>query len=226
MKKTIALLLALLMCLTLFGCGGKDDKDNNDNEKFDPAEALIGKWTTEMDVEKIINLSQPDMGDNASQFMDVFKGITMKLNLEFKEDNKFVLSMDKDSAEQVSSQMTENLRKMLPGMLAAQFGIDESMLESVMASQGMSLDDMMDSMMKNMDMGEAFSENMEGAYRYEDGKLYLKADTDDEAGENEEVTMTVEISKKELKITDVKGNMEEGYDEEAIKSFLPLIFTK
>ena len=88
MKKLLALLLALSLTLALAGCGSK---------------SVAGTWRTTIYLEE-------RAGDKRSDLARVFRGVSVELVLELREDGGFTLSTDLGDA---GHELREKLRDYL-----------------------------------------------------------------------------------------------------------------
>lgn len=76
--RTSSAALAVLLSLGLVGCGGNAEK------------RLIGKW--ELDVDSVKDAAKSEAGDNPGAAIAMGMMDSMKVTLEFKEDNKMTAS--------------------------------------------------------------------------------------------------------------------------------------
>ena len=217
LMKLLSLVLVLALVLSLAACSGK-------------AASIVGKWSTTMDMDKLLESEsaadkddEEGMGALLEMFGGMFKGVSLKMNLELKEDGTYEMSSDEESVKAAAAAMKENMKTALPGILAGVYGCSEDELEAKLAENGSSLEEAMAQMGDMFDadsMAEEFGgdNNEKGTYTYEDGKLTLKSD---DAEENDSMVWVVELSATELKVTDIEGQEDDGY-----KAMLPLVFTK
>ena len=220
----LALILALALVLSLAACAGKA--------------SIVGTWKYTMDANQIMEASgamdeltsSEDSGMTEEQakavldtFKKIFDGVSMVMVLDLKEDNSYTMSMDEASAKAASETLSKRLPEMMPELLTAMFGGEEG-LNSFLEMAGMTMEQMSANFAEEFKADELVksmtSEASKGTYTYEEGKLVLTAE-----GEGEEpLTMTVELTAKELKVTAVDTKDED--DAKQYKAMLPMVFTK
>ena len=91
MKKTVSLILALMMCLSLCACGGNGD--TNTPAESQPAElkdSVLGTW------ERKFTTSE---GQNVKQIIEIYKGGT----------GKFLIYSDGESSYQASWEIKDDV---------------------------------------------------------------------------------------------------------------------
>lgn len=224
--KLMALVLALVLVFSLAACSKQA--------------GIAGAWKYTMDLKELTeksiaseaaNSADSGMTEEQIQAMGesmgkIFDGINMITVLELREDNSFTLSMDEASVKAAAETLSAKLPDLMPELLAAMFGQTVEELEESLKEWDMSLEDMTESMKDELS-ADSLLEDMEldtvtGTYRYEEGKLYLtpKAEEGEEA---QEITLTVELAAKELKITALDGEVE---DADMYKAILPIVFTR
>lgn len=185
MMKLLSLVLVLALVLSLAACSGTKTA------------TIVGKWSTTMDMEKMMEKAaeggEDDLGGMMEAFGSIFKGVVFKINLEFNEDGTFVMSTDEDSMKAAAELLVSNAKEAL-GELA----------------ESMDVSDLTNEFGGDM--------NEKGTYTYEDGKLTLKGEED---AENDAMVWVVELTATELKVTDIEGEEDDSY-----KAMLPLVFTK
>lgn len=74
MKKSLALLLALCLCLSLAACGGQ-------------TKSAAGTWNGKLDLKHLV-------GDGFGEILDHLKSTDVKVTLVLREDKGFQLTMD------------------------------------------------------------------------------------------------------------------------------------
>ena len=198
LARVLAIVLMLAMVIGAFaGCGKKTDE-----------ELIRGKWAATIEFEKAMEavLSESD----ADMFKDLdFSDISMDMNLEFKEDGTYAISVEKENAENAVKTMMERmvpaLKEAIRTALAEGSGVDASevtdeMMDSVLAYFGVdSWDAMAEVFMEQVDTDEMLKNiNQTGKYLIKDGKLYTSTDDKDPA---ETEGQTYELNGKTLKIT-------------------------
>ena len=223
-SRILAMAMALVMILCAFtGCGKSSQKQDES--------LIIGKWQTSVDLAGVMDeaLKDSDMTEEAEIFGDTdLSGITMLLNMEFKEDGTYTVSLDnasgEDAVKQMAQRMIPALKEYLRGVYASSTGADASAvtdeeLDLLLPQMGMeSWDDMGEMIMGEIDTDEMFAEaNSAGKYMLKDGKLYTTDSVDEEA------TVLSEASEYELSENSLKL-MSKGDD---VPSFLEeLNFTR
>ena len=223
-SRILAMAMALVMILCAFtGCGKSSQKQDES--------LIIGKWQTSVDLAGVMEdaLDDSDMTEEAQIFGDTdLSGITMLLNMEFKEDGTYTVSLDNASGEEAVKQMAQRmipaLKEYLRGVYASSTGADASAvtdeeLDLLLPQMGMeSWDDMSEMIMGEIDTYEMFSEaNAAGKYMLKDGKLYTTDSVDEEATVLSKAS-DYELSENSLKL------MSKGDD---VPSFLEeLTFTR
>ena len=223
MKKTtviriaaIAVLIAL-SAVMLTGCAKKDE------------EVILGKWQAAIDFGKYAGEDMAAMQEEIGEFD--LSGITMKLNLEFREDGTYTVAPDKDSAVKAVGEIAERIKpafiSMIKTMVAEMSGVDVSevtddQVNGLLALMQIgSVDEFVDQMKEDMDADEMVSTGTNtGKYCFKDGKLYFSDSEEDPADQGDAVKY--ELSAKELKL-----DADEGQDvPEGLEKLLPLVFVK
>lgn len=183
MKKTIALLLAMVMLTGLLaGCGGDD--------------ALVGTWEASIDVTDQLNqqFAAAGLGDYIK--LDSF---AMAVRFTFNEDGTYSCVVDEDGLGKALDTLKTTLRDGLTAYAqdavdeAAAAGAGEFTVDDVFAAAGTTLDEMMDQMFMDDEIKAAAAEQTaEGKYKAEDGKLYLSDAPDHIPDETMYQTYTIE----------------------------------
>lgn len=169
MKKTISLLLiAVMLCGMLAGCGSKE------------ADALVGTWKADVDMAEALGEYVGDLGELEQYFtMDDF---TVSMILVFNDDATYSMTLDRNSAEIAINGLIEDMKGAVYAMLEdqiAQMGL-EMTVEEMLEASGMDLDALMEQSMAELDMESLIDQMVEeaslkGNYDAKDGKLYLSA---------------------------------------------------
>jgi uncharacterized lipoprotein YehR (DUF1307 family) len=205
--KLIALVLALALVLSLTACAGKA--------------SIVGTWKYTLDFKKLMEASgelSTEGGEDNQEMVDamvkLFDGLTMVLVLDLKEDKSFTMSTDEASLKAAN----ELIKERLPEFLKTMFGGEENL--NAMLGEGQTLDDLVNSYSEEFNADDMKLEETKGTYTYEEGKLVLTPE------DGEATTMTVELSAKELKVTALDSKDADDDMAEALKSVLPMVFTK
>jgi len=206
--KLIALVLALALVLSLTACAGKA--------------SIVGTWKYTLDFKKLMEASgelSTEGGEDNQEMVDamvkLFDGLTMVLVMDLKEDNTFVLSTDEASLKAAAEKMKERI----PDLLKTMFGGEEG-LNAMLETSGQTMDEITESFSEQFNVDDMKLEETKGTYTYEEGKLVLTPE------DGEATTMTVELSAKELKVTALDSKDADDDMAEALKSVLPMVFTK
>ena len=206
--KLIALVLALALVLSLTACAGKA--------------SIVGTWKYTLDFKKLMEASgelSTEGGEDNQEMVDamvkLFDGLTMVLVMDLKEDKTFTMSTDEASLKAAAEQMKERI----PDLLKTMFGGEEG-LNAMLETSGQTMDEITESFSEQFNMDDMKLEETKGTYTYEEGKLVLTPE------DGEATTMTVELSAKELKVTALDSKDADDDMAEALKSVLPMVFTK
>jgi hypothetical protein len=173
MKKIAIVVAALIMFAALFtGCA-----DNRpDSEK------IIGTWTGEMDMTKMMNDSFGTMLGRDFK-VDSFK---FSMSMTFRKDGTCVQEVDKESVQDAFERIKTPLKEALQE------------LASVI---GRNVDELLDSMFSVDEMADNFNNTVK--YKIEDGKLYFSNTGEDEI--NSETYTTYKFEDGKLILTGVEG---------------------
>lgn len=238
-KKTLALLLALVLVLSLTACGGKSDIIGTWQGEIDLSEALI-EGADEGSGEVIDSMELPMDVDRISDYLEPF---TLLFTYVFKEDGTYSIKVDEASLDAEMEEYKQGLAsyfryffvEMLSQMavemgLAEQVSSEEELEtildidleEAISEGLGMELSDFVDEIVRE-EMGStqeiAALFNSEGKYKTKDGKLLLSAGL--EYNVDPEVYDYYSISGTTLTITE--GTPSE--DDEFV-TFYPLVLQK
>ncbi len=141
MTKLLALLLVVVMVFSLAAC--KDSKSGNKDskEKEEPV-TIVGKYQGVMTPEMLKTINGAD--GNAEQMMMLMEGWKgMVFIFEFTEDNKYTLSVDKSSLDD----LVEVMKKNMADHLAELNDMTEEELEAKLAEANMTREDVVDMML-------------------------------------------------------------------------------
>ncbi len=157
----LAVVLLLTMVLSMTGCG---------EEK-----ALVGTWEGKMDMTEALNNELANADPEMGEYMKV-ENFEITLRFVFGEDGSFKMEADKDSCEAAFQGMREPLEKGIRAYFEKMIkdaGLGDMTIDEVLATQGMTLDAVIDSAMEAMDTSE-FVDSMkqECKYRLDGDKLY------------------------------------------------------
>ena len=220
MTKIIALAMAVLMIVALAACG--------ENGGSAAAPSIIGKWGYNVNLKNVLGASlnsaaTDSMTDTQKEayekYVNAFDGCEILMYMEFTEDGKATMSVDKDSATAAVDKLKQTLAQILPDFMAAMSGMTQEEYEAQLEAAGMTMDQMVEQSLSSFSADNMVTSSA-GTYRLEGDKLYMKPDDSDT-----ETCLTVALSASELKITDVEG--EESDSMAMFKSeFLPMVFNK
>lgn len=164
MKKTLAIVLSMVMllALTLTGCSSEKDE-------------LIGTWMGSIDITDYMNEAFAENDPLVAEYLQI-SNFTIRYYLIFNEDDTCALEVDESSLEESFNQMLveieEGLRRYLEDEIAA-MGVDMT-VDEVMELSGTSLDQLMAESF-SPDIYKDMVEEMEsqGNYKVKDGKLMM-----------------------------------------------------
>lgn len=248
-KRLLALLLTLVMLVScvglLAGCGSKSG--GND---------LAGDWTATLDMtdgfktyfndELAGEIQSAGLGDiSADDLFDLSRlTAVMEWKMVMGEDETITMTLDAqkfaDSMQDVMADSEAKINAAMPTLVEAIFaqqGLSMEDVETLLAAQGMSLDDMMDEM--SQEMSKAFSEGLadlsgtemsveESGYYIVDGnKLYVVDKKGDKPNPDE--YLEFELKGDELLVTGMSADLMEAFGEMAEMSggeLLPLTFKR
>lgn len=230
-KRIVALLLVLVMAVScaglLAGCGG--DSQNKE---------LAGTWVAELNMTEgfksyfneamAAELASADLGDIALD--DMFDLSRLNAVMEWKmvmgEDGAMTMSMDAqkmaDSMRDVLSDSEAKIQAAVPSMVEsifAQQGMTLEEAEAVLAAQGMSVDDLIaqtsEAMSANFSEGLTSLDGSElsyedsGYYIVDDGKLYVVDNKGDKPDPDD--YLQFELKGDELVVTDMADGVKEAF---------------
>lgn len=168
LKRSLALVLVLLLLPALSACGG------------DRTGTYVGK----MDIFEMMGEALESSG------LEITDSVEMSMTLELKKDNTFTLAMDAEGAiDALTKYFEASGQELITKMLEAQ-GYDEESLEQLATLAGYgSYDEMVDALVKQLIETMAQSLNSEnantsisGTYTIEENNLNLKSDEGTELG--------------------------------------------
>lgn len=228
MKKVLALLLALAMVFTLCACGKNegsdktdsgnqgttvqddnnvpDDTATNDGDQNDEIkeETIVGKWTGKLDMWEVTEI----MLENSDEKLDdalveamkrLYKGIAVKLTLEFDEAGEVTMTQDLSAAmEDIVDNVKEN-PDILVDYLAAMLEAEGVTPEDFEAAEGVSVEDYVEQLCDSDQISSFFGEvedmTVSLEYKLSGNKLSMIT------GSTEEI-FTIELDGNEMTILD------------------------
>ena len=183
--------------------------------------ALVGSWTTTLDMAGFFNESIAMEGDeDIAEYVKIEK-LDLTITFTFNEDGTFSTAADEDALSDTLVSLREELRegytKYFEHMLKTQ-GLDMT-VDDMLASIGMTMDELLDTAMIGFgNAGEAF--NMTSEWKAENGKLYMGNEED---GLSETEYFTYELSDNMLSLNEV---ITEETLSAAEENLFPIILTK
>lgn len=217
--KLLALVLALALVFSLTACAKQA--------------TITGSWKYVMDMSKVLeSAGMMDEADGSGMYTaeqlqaikdaygKIFEGLNLTMILDLKEDGTYTMDMDEASQKAAADTLSARLPEVLPELFAAMLGISVDELPAALETLGMSMDDLTNSEEYSAEemLGDFSSETEKGTYTFEEGKLVLTPEDGDV------VTMTVELSATELKVTAFESKDEE--EAEVYKAMLPMVFVR
>ncbi len=221
MTKLLALLLVVVMVFSLAAC--KDSKSGNKDskEKEEPV-TIVGKYQGVMTPEMLKTINGAD--GNAEQMMMLMEGWKgMVFIFEFTEDNKYTLSVDKSSLDD----LVEVMKKNMADHLAELNDMTEEELEAKLAEANMTREDVVDMMLGDVsgeDVVDTDEMTSSGTYRLEDNKLYLISEDEDE--EDVDNYMVIELTKDTLVLKEFVKEDQDEDDQAMNEKLLPWTFNR
>lgn len=221
MTKLLALLLVVVMVFSLAAC--KDSKSGNKDskEKEEPV-TIVGKYQGVMTPEMVKTINGAD--DDAEKMMMLMEGWKgMVFIFEFTEDNKYTLSVDKSSLDD----MVEVMKKNMADHLAELNDMTEEELEAKLAEENMTREDVVDILLGDVsgeDVVDTDEMTSSGTYRLEDNKLYLISEDEDE--EDVDNYMVIELTKDTLVLKELVKEDQDEEDTALNEKLLPWTFNR
>lgn len=218
MKRKISILMSIVMlftmCAMFTGCG----KDSEGSGKKSDKELIIGDWECEIDITDMMAdafLSADGM-DEYAEYFDI-KDLSFNMIMSFDEDGTCSMALDKASMEECIDDL---MNQAIDGMVAMMEDMTGMSLADMAAASNVSEDDfkaqLKTTLTQEANLGDDLFgdlESEETEYEIKDGKIYL--------GEDE--TMTYELSKNELTITEIDAESDSDFD---LEDLLPLEFKR
>ena len=214
MKKCLSIILCAVLVFSMSvlftGCGASEQ------DKF------IGTWETELDMTDYLNDAITEEDEDMGEYIK-FKDFSLVVQIEFKDDATYEMSVDKKAAEKAIEALREDFEKGIIEYFEAyleEAGVDMT-VEEALEESGMSIEDLMDEALGDELLDEITSGfESEGNFSVEDGKLFMSDDLDSDIDEDE--YETYEISEDKLKL--IKYHGEE--DLEGLEDLYPMTFKK
>lgn len=215
MKKTVSIIMSMLLVVTMMtalaGCGSDTDR-------------IVGKWETTLDLGAMFDESLKSDSDMAEMADTItFHSVDAKVVFDFKDDGTYTLEWDEDSSKTALESIKSDLKAGLGTYITDMFSDDELGMsaEEAMEMMGMSMDEMIDELLNEMDVESMLDElNSKGKYKIEDGKLYMTSEESEEIDENSYDKYEF-VSDSELKLLEPVGD-----DAEFAKSLYPITLKK
>lgn len=210
MKKSIALLLCLVLVLSLCACGAK--------------ESVVGTWNASVNMADLFNeqmASEPEMAEYVK-----LETLNFTFVLELKEDGTCTMKVDPDAMtaaiDQLVADLTAGMEAYFKDMFAAQ-GLEVDVNEAL-SSMGISLEDLVSEMKNELLSEESLAEfTTESKYKAEDGKMYFSDDLESEINTDEYCTYKLEGDTLTLEA----GTMAVDAEDEAFAEYLfPMTLTR
>lgn len=213
----LSILMMIVMCVTMAGCGSKKQSKKDD---------LVGTWGCTLNLASVVedamageNASEEDVAE-LTKYFD-FSKLELELNLTFTEDHKSTMQITAESFEQFVEEVKVVLGNGMLKMMEELYGMSaEDILKQADMTQEQFLDSMMESSGFDDDSMKEIIEELESeetTYEVKDGIITF--------GNGE--TMTYELTDGTLKITDMTTTSDvDDEDFEMFKKFLPMTFTR
>lgn len=177
MKKTLSLILALVMIVSLAsvltGCGVSD------KQKF------VGTWEAAIDLTEEINKSMQE-DEEVGEYLKI-SDFTLTFIFNFREDGTYEMRITeesfRDAVLNIRDDMASGLEKYIAALIGEQ-GIDVTMDEFYELA-GITLDDLIDEVMDSMISSDMLAEwSFSGRYDVKNGRLYTTEGLDTPIDEN------------------------------------------
>lgn len=170
--KRMALVLTLVLVLGAFSaCGALEGL-------FGPK--IAGEWEGNWDMAEIFNSSMAAGGDaTMAEYLSV-EELNIPVCFEFEDDGTYKMYVDedglKDSFEDLKSKMLIQMRAYFDDTLGATLAAAGMTLDDVLASQGLTLESMVDEALDVDALFDPDDLSESGTYKLENGKLYFDED--------------------------------------------------
>lgn len=203
----LAVVLLLTMVLSMTGCSKEA--------------SVVGTWEGKLDMAEAINNEVVKADAEMGKYMKIDK-FEITLRFIFGEDGSFKMEVDEESCDAAFQGMREPLekgiRKYFEEMIKSA-GLGDMTIDEALAATGMSLDSLIDEVMKSMDTSD-FVDSMtqECKYRLDGDKLYTY-----EGVVDKDVYTLVELDGDTLTLKESHGDDETA---EMMASILPCTMKK
>ena len=172
MKKSIAMLLSIVLALSVVLCACGGEKKEN----------LVGTWKGTVELAGMVNEEITAADETMGEYMKV-ESFALPMILELKEDGTCSLSVDAEGVKTVGDKLAEELAVGLEAYFVAVLAEQglEMDIDEALALMGISMDDLIAEMKAEFtseEMLEAFSASCK--YKAEEGKLYMSEDLETE----------------------------------------------
>lgn len=204
MKKFFALVLsAVLLVGALAACGGDKEAASGDG--------LEGTWRAELDFTDMMNQQIAAQAAGMEEYIKI-SGFNMVMVMELNGDGTYSLTVDEDALADSMESVKENMKDGMDAYFQDTLGVS---LEDILATQGMSVDDLMDQFDVSAMTGEV---KAEGQYKADGDKLYMSGSLDEAPDSN---YLAFEQSGNSLSLNIGNGQVPSGMED-----FLPLEFDR
>lgn len=195
MKKLLALVLCLLMCLSLTvgltACGGAYPEDSAVVTDDEAKELIVGDWTGNIIVpEEMLTELQDDLGE-MKDYVDL-SGLTLEVNLGFNKNGKGTVTMSKEAAKKFAQKAFNLVCEGAVDYLRNKFEVSDEKWTEYLEELGMTEQELLDTVLEKIETenaAEDIAEKLEyNAFYYclKDGKIYISEtkefDEEDAAG--------------------------------------------
>lgn len=182
MKKLLALMLSLLMCLSLTlgltACGGAYPEDSAVVTEDEAKELIVGDWTGNIIVpEEMLTELKDDLGE-MNDYVDL-SGLTLEVNLDFNKNGKGTVTMSKEAAKEFAEKTFGLVCKGTIDYLKDKFGVTDEKWAEYLEELGMTEQELLDTVLEKIetenaaeDIAEKLEYN-EFYYSLKDGKIYI-----------------------------------------------------
>lgn len=194
MKRIGAILLTLALLLGLCACGSK--------------ESLAGTWYTEIDITSFVTEeSGIAMAFGMEDGIEMDTKLLVPIHLELKEDGTYTMSLVQETFSENVNEFFAELIDVIVDVTYEMAEAEGATREMIDEASGGDLKTYVQSLFESMDMESMLeSEELEesGAWKAEDGKLYLADSADEFSDDNAEAyqldgsKLTIELGNSDL----------------------------